>query len=101
MDSGFRNVTFGLYCIIYFLMVFSLLLNFFLAIVIDSYSNVKDAVKDCQIESNVLWDIMATIIYPVWACFRKWPQREVLLRELMKADLDRDGKNDEDQENNW
>lgn len=88
----------AVYYIIYFLMVFSLLLNFFLAIVIDSYSNVKEAVKGCKVESNVLWDLFATIAYPVVATYRGWPSRVTLVHRLMRKDMDEDGINDEEEE---
>merc|ERR1712194_876445 len=64
--EGFSYVL-GVYCILFFVMVFSLLLNFFLAIVIDSYSAVKDKVSECVIENSVFFDIGATFFYPVWA----------------------------------
>jgi hypothetical protein len=56
-DSGFLLIM-GVYTVMYFFMAFSLLLNFFLAIVIDSYAAVQDKVKECTIESTIGWDIM-------------------------------------------
>jgi len=97
-DSGFK-FTFGLYAIIYFLMVFSLLLNFFLAIVIDSYANVKDSVKDCKVENSVAWDIPAAFAYPMIAMIRGWPQRPKFVKQLMRTDMNQDGQNDEDEVN--
>ena len=40
-ESGF-GLIFGIYTVMYFVMALSLLLNFFLAIVIDSYATVQD-----------------------------------------------------------
>jgi len=94
-NSGFE-ITFGFYTIVYFIVVFSLLLNFFLAIVVDSYSNVKDAIVHCKVENNVIWDVLATFSFPVLACIHGWPQRGTILQRLMRADIDQDFKNDED-----
>eukprot|EP00446_Apocalathium_sp_SHHI-4_P007564 CAMPEP_0177154112 /NCGR_PEP_ID=MMETSP0367-20130122/1461_1 /TAXON_ID=447022 ORGANISM="Scrippsiella hangoei-like, Strain SHHI-4" /NCGR_SAMPLE_ID=MMETSP0367 /ASSEMBLY_ACC=CAM_ASM_000362 /LENGTH=172 /DNA_ID=CAMNT_0018599361 /DNA_START=17 /DNA_END=532 /DNA_ORIENTATION=+ len=94
-ESGF-DLVWGLWCITYFIMVFSLLLNFFLAIVVDSYSNVKEAVKSCQIERDIVWDVFAAFTYPLFAFLNGLPQRGKLIAGLIRADLDQDGKNDEE-----
>lgn len=69
-----------------------------MAIVVDSYSNVKDAIQSCQIENNVLSDMGACFLYPMLRVFRGWPKRGVLLRKIMQADVDSDGVNDEEQD---
>jgi hypothetical protein len=51
--------------VIYFLVAFSLLLNFFLAIVIDSYAVVMDSVKECVIEYIIFWDVYGVLLYPI------------------------------------
>jgi hypothetical protein len=56
-ESGF-GLIFGVYTVMYFFMAFSLLLNFFLAIVIDSYATVQDMVKLCQIENAIVKDVL-------------------------------------------
>ena len=54
-------------------------------------------VKLCQIENAIVKDVWCTLAYPVMALARGWPQRGPLLREMMHLDMDRDGKNDEEQ----
>jgi len=95
-NSGF-DITFGFYTIVYFVVVLSLLLNFFLAIVVDSYSNVKDAIVHCKVENNVIWDVLATFSFPVLAFIHGWPQRGTILEKVLRADIDQDFNNDEDQ----
>jgi len=92
--AGF-DIIFGTYTVCYFFFSFSLLLNFFLAIVIDSYSHVIDKVKECNVEHMVIWDIPATLIYPVRALLAGYPQRGRLLKRLLRSDLNLDGRNDE------
>jgi len=94
-EAGF-DVMWGLWCVTYFLMVFSLLLNFFLAIVVDSYANVKEAVQTCKVENDVVWDICTTFVYPILALLEGLPQRGKLINALLRADLDQDQKNDDD-----
>jgi len=93
--AGFK-FTYGLYAVVYFLMVFSLLLNFFLAIVIDSYSNVKDSVKHCKVENSLVWDLVFAFGYPILAPLRGWPARHRLLTVLMRAEADAQAMGDDD-----
>jgi hypothetical protein len=55
-------------------MAFSLLLNLFLAIVIDSCAPVQDKGKGCNIWSTTAWDLYAPpLVYPGLARLRDWP----------------------------
>eukprot|EP00929_Paragymnodinium_shiwhaense_P105520 TRINITY_DN70579_c0_g1_i1.p1 TRINITY_DN70579_c0_g1~~TRINITY_DN70579_c0_g1_i1.p1 ORF type:complete len:2764 (-),score=583.45 TRINITY_DN70579_c0_g1_i1:26-8317(-) len=93
-EEGFTT-SYAIYCIIFFVLVFTLLTNFFLALVVDSYAEVKEQVKMCKIVNSLGWDIMATFLYPIRARIRGWPQRGEMLKRLLKADLDGDDQNDE------
>ena len=58
-DWGIPNfsVLFGGYAIIFIFVVFFTLLNFFLAIIVDSYAKVTEKVGESLIEQNVILDV--------------------------------------------
>lgn len=94
-DTGFE-LLFGMYSVIYFFVVFSLLLNFFLAIVVDSYAEVKKSVDDSVIENAIHSDLWYTFTYPLYAIVYGWPNRNQIITRLLNFDADKDGVNDEE-----
>lgn len=53
------------YTLLFTLFTFFVLLNFFLAIVVDSFTKVKEEVSAMVVENNVLWDLGDVIILKV------------------------------------
>ncbi|CAD7965144.1 unnamed protein product [Amoebophrya sp. A25] len=86
------------YLNIYSLVVFFILLNFLLAIIVDSYASVKEAVNTCVIECNIFTDLVALTAYPVMQMIYKWPERGYLIRKLLALDVNFDFVNDEEEE---
>eukprot|EP00397_Hematodinium_sp_SG-2012_P013439 GEMP01013645.1.p1 GENE.GEMP01013645.1~~GEMP01013645.1.p1 ORF type:complete len:845 (+),score=143.03 GEMP01013645.1:378-2537(+) len=98
MERAPNPVLFFVYLIIFGLVVFFLLLNFFLAIVVDSYALVKEQVNASVVERLVFVDVVAVFLYPFLALTKRWPGRHKLLDEILIGDLDMDNKNDEEQD---
>eukprot|EP00397_Hematodinium_sp_SG-2012_P003500 GEMP01003508.1.p1 GENE.GEMP01003508.1~~GEMP01003508.1.p1 ORF type:complete len:671 (+),score=161.93 GEMP01003508.1:1668-3680(+) len=95
-----NRTLFLLYMFTFAFFVFFLLLNFFLAIVIDSYAAIKERVERSKVERSFPLDIGVVFIYPVLALLFGWPQCHKLLEEILLGDMDMDDGNDEDQEDN-
>jgi len=87
-----------LYIVVFSLAVFFFLLNFFLAIVVDSYAAVKEQVTKSVVERMVLLDIMYLGVFQVFHIIFSWPNRTKLLDTMLMADMDMDMKDDEEQE---
>ncbi|CAD7939844.1 unnamed protein product [Amoebophrya sp. A120] len=86
------------YLNIYSLVVFFILLNFLLAIIVDSYASVKEMVNTCEVECNILTDIVALLCYPYMRVVYQWPERGELIRKLLALDVNFDFINDEEEE---
>ena len=52
-------------------------------------------VNESTVEALVLWDVYNTFAYTLVRRFRGWPCRDKLLKEVLRADMDEDGLNDE------
>eukprot|EP00392_Amoebophrya_sp_AT5.2_P012938 g13045.t1 len=93
-----QNYTlFHTYLQIYSLVVFFILLNFLLAIIVDSYASVKEMVNVSVVECNILTDMLALILYPILRLVKKWPDRGHLIRKLLALDVNFDFINDEEE----
>jgi len=76
------------FILIFVLLVWGCLLNFFLAIIFEAYARAKTEVEKFEAEGNLIVDILDLIHYAIFARWYKWPRRTVLLREVRK---DEDG----------
>jgi len=76
---------------------FQILMNFLLAIIVDSYAKVKEEVKECVIECTIFLDIMSLFTYPVLRIVQGWPGRSSLIRTLLALDVNFDFINDEEE----
>eukprot|EP00919_Chromeraceae_sp_WS-2016_P038579 GHVR01092136.1.p1 GENE.GHVR01092136.1~~GHVR01092136.1.p1 ORF type:complete len:1256 (-),score=260.69 GHVR01092136.1:98-3418(-) len=74
-----------LYFTAFALIVFFILLNFFLAIIIDAYSEVKGKVEESEVENSLAYDIYVNIYFSFLSCRKRWPNgiRERVLRAIM------------------
>merc|ERR1712194_229443 len=61
-DEDDPGPLFLIYCFTFILLVFFILLNFFLAIVIDGFMIAKAAVKDNESETNFFFDLVLVTI---------------------------------------
>merc|ERR1719321_5648 len=63
------------YMIMYAMIVFVLLINsFLLAVVVGAYENVKDAIENCLVEQNVVFDVFQSFYYFFYLSPKnKWP----------------------------
>ena len=51
-----------------------LMLNFILAIIVDSYAGIKELVVECVVENNVVSDVVSLLFYEVYGRFyHGWP----------------------------
>ncbi len=95
LEQNFQS--FLSYLVIYALVIFIILMNFLLAIVVDSYAKVKEEVKECVIECSIMVDVIALLIYPWFQLFLGWPSRSHLIRKLLALDVNFDFVNDEEE----
>jgi len=91
-------VLYFVYLLVFAFVVFFLLLNFFLAIVVDSYAAIQEKVKETVVEHAFLADIGASLLYPPFAILNGLPQRRTLFDRLLLMDIDADLRNDEETE---
>jgi hypothetical protein len=84
------------YMIMYAMIVFVLLINsFLLAVVVGAYENVKDAIENCLVEQNVVFDVFQSFYYALYLRPRhQWPDREEVAIALAGYDVDNDGRAD-------
>eukprot|EP00397_Hematodinium_sp_SG-2012_P002685 GEMP01002693.1.p1 GENE.GEMP01002693.1~~GEMP01002693.1.p1 ORF type:complete len:1251 (+),score=194.05 GEMP01002693.1:508-3753(+) len=85
------------YLFVFCVVMFLIIMNFFLAILIDSYSAIKDQVNECRVAQNFLSDVYFTLAFPYHQWAHKWPSRWQLIDMLLRADVDGNNINDEEQ----
>merc|ERR1719160_3055 len=85
---GSMSVMYWLYAFTFMFVIFFTLLNFFLAIIVDSFVDVKNELDHKYVTENIFWwDCYDTILS--WIYYRKkgWPTRHkiiLMLRRQMK-----------------
>eukprot|EP00397_Hematodinium_sp_SG-2012_P000318 GEMP01000318.1.p1 GENE.GEMP01000318.1~~GEMP01000318.1.p1 ORF type:complete len:2216 (+),score=332.21 GEMP01000318.1:335-6649(+) len=85
------------YLFVFCVVMFLIIMNFFLAIIIDSYSAIKQQVNECRVAQNFLSDVYFTLVFPYHQWAHKWPSRWQLIDMLLRADIDGNNINDEEQ----
>jgi len=61
------------YAVVTFAVQFLLMLNFLLAIVVDSYAAVKEDIKEQETDKDIFSDVFASVINGFTAFWKKWP----------------------------
>jgi len=79
---GGMVVMYWLYAITFMLVLFFSLLNFFLAIVLDSFTSVQEKASKDPTEMNFFADVFDALRMPFVRRRRKWPTRNALLQAL-------------------
>lgn len=96
--EALREGSFLIYLLIYIFLIFFTLMNFFLGIIVDTYAEIKALVVLSEVENTVFMDYFSVILYEFYYRTRAaWPHRKDVIRELLSADMDDDGVNDEEQ----
>eukprot|EP00397_Hematodinium_sp_SG-2012_P000158 GEMP01000158.1.p1 GENE.GEMP01000158.1~~GEMP01000158.1.p1 ORF type:complete len:1553 (+),score=371.66 GEMP01000158.1:3372-8030(+) len=85
------------YLICFCVLMFYILMNFFLAIIIDSYAAMKEQVDECIVSTNFVSDLILTYAYYWYRWRHMWPPRGELVASLLEADLNQDKINDQEQ----
>jgi len=85
---GIEDRIFLIYIAIYACVCFFVLLNFFLAIVVDAYAATKEAVVDSVVEKTLISDLYDVLTYPLFARKHGWPGRSVLCHFLFRENDD-------------
>ena len=83
------------YFTFYILVVFITMLNFLLAVIVEKYEGMKDAIRECKIEKSFFEDVCYTFWYyrhTGWLArilgLSGWPTRASLAHALAAADVD-------------
>eukprot|EP00386_Alphamonas_edax_P010345 GDKI01033488.1.p1 GENE.GDKI01033488.1~~GDKI01033488.1.p1 ORF type:complete len:464 (+),score=113.31 GDKI01033488.1:1-1392(+) len=85
------DVFFMIHHITFVIVVFFILLNFFLAIIVDAFGTVKSGVEDCVVEQNIVLDVYDIFFRKAIMAYRYgWPDTEQVLLEV-----------DRDIQDNW
>lgn len=103
-DMGIPSMTllFGAYVLIFIFVVFFTLLNFFLAIIIDSYAKVIDIIGNSVVEQNVVVDVYCVCKFSMTRHARGWPSRQALIQKIIAIrDMDNDNMDDADGEDSF
>jgi len=74
-DSASNNSEFLAYSSMFFAFMFFLMLNFVLAIIVDSYEKVREAIEVCQVEQSIVEDIYVMLSYRARR-FIRWSSRQ-------------------------
>ena len=61
------------YAVITFVVQFLLMLNFLLAIVVDSYAAVKEDIKEQETDQDIFSDVYTSVVNGFTAFWKKWP----------------------------
>lgn len=87
---GAMSLMYWLYAMTFMLILFFTLLNFFLAIILDAFIEVKEAMNDDPTEQNFFvdcWDVL----YNKWMYYhRGWPHRIDIMKALEKDEDEED-----------
>uniref|UniRef100_A0A0G4H733 Polycystin cation channel PKD1/PKD2 domain-containing protein n=1 Tax=Chromera velia CCMP2878 TaxID=1169474 RepID=A0A0G4H733_9ALVE len=68
-EGNGSHLLLGLYLFTFGFVVFFVLVNFFLAIVVDAFQVIKDQIRECEVEASFLADILDAALS---AIYRKW-----------------------------
>eukprot|EP00386_Alphamonas_edax_P015765 GDKI01048156.1.p1 GENE.GDKI01048156.1~~GDKI01048156.1.p1 ORF type:complete len:641 (-),score=128.77 GDKI01048156.1:266-2188(-) len=68
----------------YYVMIVYVLMNLFLAIIVGSFSSVKNSNKGARVDMNLFVDVVMLIKCGVCNVIYGWPRREVMLGELIR-----------------
>eukprot|EP00397_Hematodinium_sp_SG-2012_P000223 GEMP01000223.1.p1 GENE.GEMP01000223.1~~GEMP01000223.1.p1 ORF type:complete len:2246 (+),score=320.59 GEMP01000223.1:335-6739(+) len=75
------------YLFVFCVLMFLIVMNFFLAIIIDSYSAVKDQVDECTVSKNFVADVYHTFAFYYYRWKGNWPSRKELIKIILRADM--------------
>eukprot|EP00403_Amphidinium_massartii_P012110 CAMPEP_0178426596 /NCGR_PEP_ID=MMETSP0689_2-20121128/29315_1 /TAXON_ID=160604 /ORGANISM="Amphidinium massartii, Strain CS-259" /LENGTH=645 /DNA_ID=CAMNT_0020048285 /DNA_START=136 /DNA_END=2073 /DNA_ORIENTATION=+ len=82
-ENTFQGKTgYVLFIICFIVIFFFLMLNFLLAIIVDMYSKVQDALDQLKTEQDVVVDIWACVEAWFWSWYFGWPKAKVIVQTL-------------------
>jgi len=81
-DDGMPTFLFGAYVVTFHFVVYYLLVNFLLAIVVESYMRAKAAAVEQQTEQNFFMDALDTLYVYFMGLIYRWPDRLTLANWL-------------------
>lgn len=82
VDTSSGTLLINVFTIVFFLVVWVLLLNMFLAIVVDAYENARQNIEDLKEERNLVIDVLDATCYNLTSLVHQWPSREKILEEI-------------------
>lgn len=78
----FKSTLFAIYVIIFIFVVWGSLLNLFLAIIVEAYGKVRQAVEDFEVVGNIFADVFDIAKYHAQSLYWRWPSRTALLSKI-------------------
>ena len=70
------------YVAVFGIVMFFVMLNFFLAIVVDSFEVCKQEIDDYKVEESLFKDMINLLIEFVYGTAQRWPSRQIMTRAL-------------------
>jgi len=77
------------YCLLFHFICFFLMVNFVLAIIVDSYEKVVEKLEECEVEQHIVLDIYASLKYTILRLRHRFPPRHSMMY-MLKETLDGD-----------
>ncbi|KAF4647504.1 hypothetical protein FOL47_004512, partial [Perkinsus chesapeaki] len=70
------------YMILFGVVMFFMVLNFFLAIVVDSFESTKQEIEEYKVEGSLFSDVWHLMVQFVMRQMRRWPSRALFVEKL-------------------